>query len=352
MMAVMRRFGLLIGAALAACALPAGPAMAHAIQGVTLTNYHSRLVGVIPADAGISAKILEGGARIRISSPRAEALVLGYEDEPFMRIGPGGVFENRNSPSTYRSRTRLAAGEVPPRANAKKAPDWQRTRSGSVAKWYDHRIHFIVESYPPAVREQPGRSHVVREWTIPVLLGNQSVAVKGELTWIPSGSPIIWLVIMVALLAGALLAPRFVGLVRAVTLTLTVAIVLDAVDAFAITLVAIRAGQFVPSLVVLMVGYGLGGLGLLKVRRGRREGVILALFGGLAILILSGISSIFLLFKSHFEADYPLSVARLSAVVAVALGLSAVVLCIRTLRALKDPDDDTLGKLRPRRGYA
>lgn len=335
-----------------ACVLPAGPAMAHAIQGVALTNYQSRLVAVTPDDAGVSARLLEGGGRIEISSPRAEALVLGYEDEPFLRIGPGGVFENKNSPSTYRSKTRLAAGEVPARADAKKAPEWERIRSGSVAKWFDHRIHFIVEDYPPAVREQPGRSHVVREWTIPILLGDQSVEVKGELTWIPAGSPIIWLAIMGALLTGGLLAPRFVGLVRAVTLTLTAAIVLDVVDALAISLVAIKAGQFVPSLVVLMVGYGLGGIGLLKVRRGKREGVILALFGGLAILILSGITSIFLLFRSHFEADYPLSVARLSAVVAVALGLSVVVLCARTLRAAKDPNDDTLRNLRPGRGSA
>lgn len=347
-MTPMRRSWPLIGAVLAACVLPAAPAFAHSILGVALTNYKSRIVSVTPADTGVSAEVLEGGNRLQVSSPRTEAVVIGYQDEPFLRIGPAGVFQNLNSPSTYRSATRLGQGELPPRADAKKAPEWKRVRAGSVAQWYDHRVHFIEEEYPPAVLDAPGKTHVVREWTVPVLLGDETVDVKGVLEWIPPGTPFIWIALMAVLLVGVPYAARSLGAVRAIIYTLTAAIVLDGIDALAISVSAAKTGQFVPSLVFMVIGYGLGGMGMYRLHQGRREGLFLTFLGGVSIFVIGGLSSIFVLFRSQFPVQYPLTVARLSAVLGVALGASVGLLCFRALRSTRDPNDETLKDLKRR----
>ncbi|MGH9021745.1 MAG: hypothetical protein ACRDV9_01365 [Acidimicrobiia bacterium] len=338
----------MIGAALAACLLPAAPAFAHSILGVALTNYKSRLVSVTPDDTGISVKVLEGGNRLQISSPRTEAVVLGYQDEQFLRIGPAGVFQNLNSPSMYRSATRLGQGELPPRADAKNAPEWKRVRGGSVAQWYDHRIHFIEEEYPPEVLKEPGKTHVVREWTVPVVMGDQTVNVSGQLAWVPPGAPFIWIALMVLLLVGVPFAARSLGAVQAIIYTLSAAIVLDAIDALAISLAAAKTGQFVPSLVFMIVGYGLGVTGIYRLHQGRREGLFLTFLSGVSILVIGGLSSIFVLFRSQFPVQYPLPVARISAVLGVALGASIGLLCFRALRSSRNPNDETLKDLKRR----
>ena len=91
----------------------ATPASAHTISGPRPTNYRSRVVAIAPAVPGISARIVDLGSRFELTnrSP-TEVTVLGYEDEPYLRIGPSGVFENLHSQSTYINRTR-ARSTVP-----------------------------------------------------------------------------------------------------------------------------------------------------------------------------------------------------------------------------------------------
>jgi hypothetical protein len=70
---------------------------------------------------------------------------------------------------------------------------------------------------PPEVAADPGRSHMVFEWTVPMRHGDTTVVVDGELTWNPP--PPSWLVwsvyaglALLAVAAGQLFrTPRLLG---------------------------------------------------------------------------------------------------------------------------------------------
>ena len=91
--------------ALALFALTASPASAHTISGPRPTNYRSRVVTIAPAIPGITARVVDLGAKIELTNRTStEITVLGYEEEPYLRIGPQGVFENLHSQATYINR--------------------------------------------------------------------------------------------------------------------------------------------------------------------------------------------------------------------------------------------------------
>src|SRR5437588_6067268 len=76
----------------------AAPAAAHTGT-VIATNTRSEItqnVGI----PGISVRLtdLAGGIAV-LNSTEREVIVLGYQGEPYLRIGPAGVFENKLSRS-------------------------------------------------------------------------------------------------------------------------------------------------------------------------------------------------------------------------------------------------------------
>ena len=82
-------------------------------------------------------------------------VVLGYDGEPYLRVGPRGVFENRRSPATYLNRSRIPTTKPPKSADSSAAPVWHRVSSGTTATWHDHRAHYMGTSEPPAVQRDP-----------------------------------------------------------------------------------------------------------------------------------------------------------------------------------------------------
>ncbi|MCU1485651.1 MAG: hypothetical protein JWN67_2397, partial [Actinomycetia bacterium] len=102
---------LLAGAALVLAVVVCGaaPASAHTGQ-VAATDYRA---GITRA-TGLDVRLVEAGGRVELTNRSSHELtVLGYEDEPYLRIGRDGVFENRRSPATYLNATRTG-GEQPP----------------------------------------------------------------------------------------------------------------------------------------------------------------------------------------------------------------------------------------------
>ena len=86
---------------------PAGP-----------TDYRSEVVAIEPSTPTIEVEILGGDSFLQLeATPGTEVVVLGYQGEPYLwfRLG-GGVFENRNAPSTYTNQDRYGGGEIPPTA--------------------------------------------------------------------------------------------------------------------------------------------------------------------------------------------------------------------------------------------
>lgn len=198
----------LLAAVVAGSAPPAG---AHDV-GSLLGNYETRLTAVDPAVDGVEVAVIEGGNRLEVRNDTDEELVvLGYEDEPYLRIGPDGVFENVNSPATYLNADREGSGEVPERADPSADPEWRKISSEPVARWHDHRIHWMSASDPPAVQAAPDEQHVVIEgWVVPLVHRDQTIEVVGDLLWLPPPSPAVPAVIV--LIVGA--AVTATGLLR------------------------------------------------------------------------------------------------------------------------------------------
>lgn len=74
----------------------AAPAGAHsAAGGADATK--TRLLALRPAVAGIDVEVIENGSRVQVTNTAdEEVVVLGYQGEPYLRVGPEGVLENHS----------------------------------------------------------------------------------------------------------------------------------------------------------------------------------------------------------------------------------------------------------------
>jgi hypothetical protein len=136
--------------------------------------------------------------------------VLGYNSEPYLRVGPKGVFQNLNSPATYLNRTRAGATPIPPGlpTDPSAAPRWQKVSSGPVARWHHHRTHRMGASPLPDVRRTPDQVHVQPPRRVNLRQGDTPIVITGELTWVPGPSPWPWLAAAATLAVGCVLLGR------------------------------------------------------------------------------------------------------------------------------------------------
>ena len=185
----------------------AAPAFAH---GPDESNYRTRITAVEPATNLISVRVIQLGSRVELSvAPGHQVTVIGYENEPYLRIGPDGIFQNTHSPATWLNRDRYGTAKPPDAIKASDPPVWVRVGSGWTASWHDHRTHWMSTILPPVVAPSPGRVHVITpRWTIPLLIDNQAVTVVGDLTWVPAPSALPWLLGAAAVGVVTLIAVR------------------------------------------------------------------------------------------------------------------------------------------------
>ena len=112
--------------------------------------------------------------------------VSGESGEPFLLIGPRGVFANLRSPTYYTSGA-TSIMKVPRSADASASPRWEKISSDPTWAWLERRGAVPAELYE---REELGdTSHPVLEWSAPYRLGGELVAVKGRVLWIPPALP-------------------------------------------------------------------------------------------------------------------------------------------------------------------
>lgn len=137
---------------------PAAPAGAHTVTGVQPTNYRSEITAITPDTPELTVDLVDLGNRIRLSYHGTEDLVVvGYDGEPYLRLGPRGVFENRRSPAVALNRPNASSTTmVPPAAVEPSAPEWHRVSDGSAATWRDRRLAG-KESNPPPWQRGPDR---------------------------------------------------------------------------------------------------------------------------------------------------------------------------------------------------
>lgn len=325
----------------------AGPALAHG-RGSDATNYDSRVTDAPPID-GLEWRVYGGDELLWVENRSGEALIVyGYEDEPYLRIGPDGVWENRNSEATFLNQDRLARVTVPESVDTEAPPEWVQVSSQQRYAWHDHRIHFMGVGMHPRVTD-PGVRTEIMDWTVPFNLGGEDMEVAGELEWVPGPSPWPWLLIGLAVSLPALLGlrtqpveGRWPGLARPAAGVLAVVVaanVVFLVDGVAAVPLPLSAQIFAAGQTALFLA-----LGAFGAWRGwqAREGAFTALgVGAGAIFVGQGLLLWSVLSASQLSTVFPDVVPRVAAglniMQVVPLGIAAFV---GTQRLLPDVEDD------------
>jgi hypothetical protein len=162
---------------------PAG-LLAHG--GGAQRGYVSTLTAVQPPNLGLFVDVLEGDDRLSLTNTTGEEVVVaGYEGEPYLRFAGDGVFRNVRSPATYLNEDRFAKVELPADADPEAAPEWEKVSDTTSYEWHDHRIHWMSETPPRAIRDDPDVPHHVFDWTVPATLAGEPLAIRGSLDYVP-----------------------------------------------------------------------------------------------------------------------------------------------------------------------
>jgi hypothetical protein len=333
------------------------PAEAHPVAGAPASSdWRVDVQGISPHADGVSLRAIDAGVRLELTvSGPATVIVSGYQNEPYLRIGPDGVFENRRSPATYLNSS-MTGAPVPDDADPEREPDWQRTDTARVARWHDHRTHWMGPDPPEEVRRDPGSEHVMIErWVIPVTIDGVASEATGALTWVPPPNPWPWIVVAAGSMAALAVAGgtrRWVPAAVAATAALLVIAVLDATDGWIAVPDAVAAR--LAGLVPVAVGAGLLVAGLVAVRR-RRPATAFVLLGGggggLGLVI--GWVDHGYLFDSQIPTALGPTAARAVVAGALGLGLGLGLLALdRALAAHRTSPTAAHRPGTPRRGWA
>lgn len=85
----------------------------------------------------------------------------------------------------YLNQTRDRTTPLPERADAEAEPEWRSLTEETTYDWHDHRTHWMLDSPPPQVVSDPGSQHRVIDWSIPLLIDEQTYTVSSVLDWSP-----------------------------------------------------------------------------------------------------------------------------------------------------------------------
>jgi hypothetical protein len=251
------------------------------------------------------------------------------------------VFENRRSPAVYLNRSRDASAAVPGTADPSADPEWVKTSDGHVARWHDHRAHWMGDQDPPAVRRAPGERHVINPaWKVPLEHGGDPVVVTGSLTWVPGPSAAPWWLLAAGLCAAtvALALPARRG-VAAIGVALLALVAVDVAHALGIALsaagpIGTQLGKLVGGSFASFIAWAVAFAGIPLLRRGSDDGLWFAGFAALFITLVGGVNDLADLTRSQVPFGWSAGLAR--ALVAVTLGLGTGVVAAAAVRLLRN----------------
>ena len=337
------RFGVVLLGLLGMLAV-ASPASAHVGGGEAGSDYDARILSVTPEVPGVTVRILQFGDEFElVNETSTEIVVPGYSDEPYLRIGPDGVWRNANSPATYLNLDRYGKAQPPANADADAEPDWEQVSTEPQYVWHDHRTHWMTQNQlPPVVQADPTQVHTVAEWTVPLLHGGSDIAVDGVLTWTPPPSPALtWPVhvgLVLLVLAAGLLArdARPLGALMAVG---AVAALWHAVmTPEPPTSLGSQAGAIVAALVPAGTAVLVAGIGVRAAWRGRgaMTGLMAVVLGWL--FLVQGLPDVDVLWSANVATNGPEFLARAAVTVLVTFGVGLVVGGIAAVRRFREPD--------------
>jgi hypothetical protein len=330
------RVVLAAAAAAAVVGVDAAPAWAHGVSGVHPTNYRTTIRGIEPAVPGLTLRSVDLGGKLQLTNRTAtDAVVLGYQGEPYLRVGPRGVYENAKSPAVFLNRTTIPRASAPSTYDPKAAPQWRKISSSRTARWHDHRAHWMGGGAPPQVTRDPGHSHVViAGWQVPITYGARQLHAVGDVTWVPGPSVLPWVGVAVVLALVLIAAsrtrvwPAVLGVALALLVAgeaMHVAGLWGASSASA----ASNLGASVYSIAGCAVG--VGALAVLA-RRGHDpyDATPMVLIGAVFLLVAGGFADVTSITRSQIPSTLPDVLAR--GVVTNALGIGGGLVVAAALR--------------------
>ena len=351
----LRKLAAAGGAALAFVLVSAAPASAHTITGVNPTDYRSEIIGVTPALPGVHVRLLDLGNRVEVvNTGPVDVIVLGYQGEPYLRVGPSGVFENRRSPSvalnsvTATTTSGTTTTTALPTAAVFPTPSWHRTGGGRSVRWRDRRTRWEGPA-PATVSAAPGTVQVVTPiWNIGLRQGDVGATVSGRITYVPGPSPWPWLAVAVVLLgittAGALLHRWGPALSAGVALLVAI----DVVHSFGISAashdpVLTQISRVVLGGIVGTLGWIIGAAAIGPLQDEREGGIVAAAVAGFLLAAFSGVGDFATLTKSQVPFYFSPSTARAAVAVTMGLGFGlalAALIIIRRHPEIRAADEE------------
>jgi hypothetical protein len=335
--------------AIAIVVVAAQPAAAHDVPGIKPSNFETTVRGTTPRVPGLTVRPIDLGNELELRNDTgADVVVLGYQSEPYLRVGPRGVFENRRSSATYLNRTRDGKTRVPGDADPAAAPEWNRLASGTVVRWHDHRAHWMGTDDPPEVARAPDQRHVVDHWSFQLRRGTQDVTVAGDLLWLPGPSPWGWVLGALAI-ALALIALSRTPIWRWV-LAGALGIVVVSETAHVVGTWNATSAAFATKIGASV--YSIGGIALAVVAlvwlvvRPPYNAIPAVLFAGLIVAFAGGLADLTTLTHSQLPTDVPTDVARLEVALALGLGAGLAASAALRLRPPASSNDRPSAKIR------
>lgn len=302
------------------------------------TNFSSSILEA-PELPGIDWRVYAGGEFLEVSNDSVRDIVIsGYEGEPYLRIGPDGVFHNRNSPAAYLNAERYGDVAMPPRADPAAPPDWVQVSAAPAHAWHDHRSHWMAQDPPLAVVAAPRRHHMISQWVVPFRYDGTAHEISGTLEWAP-GTPwwpwvLLGLLVATPALVGLVAGWEAPRLVRPSAATLAVIAVFNSVH-FVDELIAWPAPllDVLSGLLHTALFIGAGVLGAAVAWHGR-YGPFLALgIGSGAVLFHQGLLQLRVLEASQLPTAWPDAVVRLAVAASVGQAIWITAIITRGLRA-------------------
>lgn len=165
-------------AVLAGALLGEVPALGHPADSQVRTVIDT----IDPPMDGVTVRVEAGVAtQLVVENPTdADVVILGRTGEPFLRIGPDGVWGNRNDSEYYATAT--PAGGLAGPADGGGSPDWQLLSREPAWGWFDHRLHPVDLNTPSDL--DPGAGPVpFADWQVPMRHDNRDVTVSGHLEY-------------------------------------------------------------------------------------------------------------------------------------------------------------------------
>jgi hypothetical protein len=318
---------------LATLLFTAAPASAHGVGGVQPRNYRTALLRVEPSIAGVHLAVVDLGDNLQLSNDTEhDVFVLGYDDEPYLRVGARGVFENTRSPATYLNRSRIPTTKPPKSADPAAAPVWRKVSSDTTATWHDHRAHYMGSDDPPAVQRAPSSRHLIDRWTVELRTNGRLLRASGELVYIPPPSPWPYVGVAFVIVVAIVALSRTERWRTALTLglgALTASELAHVIGLWNATTAS--TGTKLGETAYSLVGIALGVLALAwMARRGAEAAMPLYLIASIFMFFAGGLADVSTLGHSQIPTTFAATPARL--LVALDLGFGAGVAIGAALR--------------------